>query len=181
MGIFLKENSKKGLFCAFLATSVLLGVEPSFGATKQMEKISRGLAISNVGNGMLVSWRLLGTESPDTEFNLYRDGVKIASISKTAGTNYLDKSGSIDSKYTVTAIVNGKESKAENVAVVLDKTVLTNGNSFPYKTIKLEVPATQTMPDGSTCTYTPNDMSTADLDGDGEYELILKLEKNFKF
>ena len=174
MGIFLKENSKKGLFCAFLATSVLFGVEPSFGATKQMEKISRGLAISNVGNGMLVSWRLLGTESPDTEFNLYRDGVKIASISKTAGTNYLDKSGSIDSKYTVTAIVNGKESKAENVAVVLDKTVLTNGNSFPYKTIKLEVPATQTMPDGSTCTYTPNDMSTADLDGDGEYELILK-------
>lgn len=30
------------------------------------------------------------------------------------------------------------------------------------------------MPDGSICNYTANDMSVADLDGDGKYELIVK-------
>jgi rhamnogalacturonan endolyase len=30
------------------------------------------------------------------------------------------------------------------------------------------------MPDGSTCNYTPNDMSVGDLDGDGQLDLVLK-------
>ena len=145
-----------------------------FAAPKQMENLSRGLLASNVGQGMLVSWRLLGTENPQTEFNLYRDGEKIASIGATAGTNYLDKSGKTTSKYTVAAVVDGKEGAKADASVILDKTVANSGLSFPYKTLKLEVPAAQTMPNGEKCTYTPNDMSAADLDGDGEYELILK-------
>ena len=168
MGFELKTTTAvAGLVLAF-------GLSQAFAAERQMERLTRGLAVANVGSGVLVSWRLLGTDSPDTEFNLYRDGEKIATISKSAGTNYLDKSGKATSKYTVAAVVNGKESVKENVSVVLDKNVSNSGNSFPYKTIKLEVPASQTMPDGEKCTYTPNDMSTADLDGDGEYELILK-------
>ena len=161
-------------------TSVVAGMVLAFGlsqataAERQMERLTRGLVVSNADSGVLVSWRLLGTDSPDTEFNLYRDGEKIASVSKAAGTNYLDKNGKTTSKYTVAAVVGGKEQKAEGVSVVLDKTVSNSGNHFPYKTLKLEVPAAQKMPDGETCTYTPNDMSAADLDGDGEYELILK-------
>jgi hypothetical protein len=139
-----------------------------------MENLTRGLIASNVGSGMLVSWRLLGTDDPTTEFNLYRDGTKIASIAKTAGTSYLDKDGKATSKYEVAAIVDGKEQAKAPLSLVLDKTVSNSGKSFPYRTLKLEVPAAQTMPDGERCTYTPNDMSAADLDGDGEYELILK-------
>jgi len=149
-------------------------VVPSLAAPRQMENLTRGLVVSNVGSGVLVSWRLLGTDDPATEFNLYRDGSKIASITKNAGTNYLDKSGKTASKYEVAAVVDGKEQAKSPVSLVLDKTVSNSGNSFPYKTLKLEVPAAQTMPNGEKCTYTPNDMSAADLDGDGEYELILK-------
>ena len=149
-------------------------VVPSLAAPRQMENLTRGLVVSNVGSGVLVSWRLLGTDDPATEFNLYRDGSKIASITKNAGTNYLDKSGKTTSKYEVAAVVDGKEQTKSPVSLVLDKTVSNSGNSFPYKTLKLEVPAAQTMPNGEKCTYTPNDMSAADLDGDGEYELILK-------
>ena len=168
MGFELKTTTAvAGLVLAF-------GLSQAFAAERQMERLTRGLAVANVGSGVLVSWRLLGTDSPDTEFNLYRDGEKIATISKSAGTNYLDKSGKATSKYTVAAVVNGKEGAKQAVSVVLDKTVANSGNSFPYKTIKLEVPAAQTMPDGEKCTYTPNDVSAADLDGDGEYELILK-------
>ena len=147
---------------------------PAFAAPRQMENLTRGLVASNVGKGMLVSWRLLGTDDPTTEFNLYRDGTKIASIAKNAGTNYLDKDGKSTSKYEVAAVVDGKEQGKSALSLVLDKTVSNSGNSFPYRTLKLEVPASQRMPDGTTCDYTPNDMSAADLDGDGEYELILK-------
>lgn len=159
----------------FACAATVFGLStPSSAAERQMEALTRGLAVTNTGKGMLVSWRLLGTDDPATEFNLYRDGEKVASIGKTDGTNYLDASGKTTSKYTVAAVVDGKEGAKEGVSVVLDKTVSNSGNGFPYKTIKLEVPAAQTMPDGEKCTYTPNDMSTADLDGDGEYELILK-------
>jgi len=163
-------------FRTFFASSLLAAglAVPVFAAPRQMENLTRGLVASNVGNGMLVSWRLLGTDGPATEFNLYRDGTKIASIGKTGGTNFLDKSGKSTSKYEVAAVVDGKESAKQGVSVVLDKTVSNSGKSFPYKAIKLEVPASQKMPNGETCTYTPNDMSAADLDGDGEYELILK-------
>ena len=147
---------------------------PVFAAPRQMENLTRGLIASNVGNGMLVSWRLLGTDDPATEFNLYRDGTKIASIGKTDGTNFLDKSGKSTSKYEVAAVVDGKEQAKSSLSLVLDKTVSNSGKSFPYRTLKLEVPAEQTMPNDEKCTYTPNDMSAADLDGDGEYELILK-------
>ena len=67
MGIGLKTST------IFAGAVLAFGLaSPSFAATRQMEKLSRGLAVANTGKGMLVSWRLLGTENPDTEFNLYR-------------------------------------------------------------------------------------------------------------
>ena len=165
------RNFKSILVSSALAAGLAV---PSFAAPRQMENLTRGLVASNVGKGMLVSWRLLGTDDPATEFVLYRDGKKLASISKSAGTSYLDAAGTTTSKYTVAAVVDGKEESQVGLSLVLDKTVSNSGKSFPYKTIKLEVPAAQTMPNGEKCTYVPNDVSTADLDGDGEYEIILK-------
>lgn len=169
LGVVMWKFSKLSL--ALTGIFVFGMAMPSNAATRQMEKLSRGLSVANVGNGMLVSWRLLGTEAPNTEFNLYRDGSKIATINGQSATNYLDKQGSTTSKYTVTSLVDGQESEPASPLIVLDQ----NGEGFPYKTIKgLKVPASQTMPDGSTCTYTPNDMSIGDLDGDGELDLVLK-------
>lgn len=173
MGKCLRFNSHVKMV-AVLGALALGFASPSDAAPRQMENLSRGLVASNVGKGMLVSWRLLGTDAPNTAFTLYRDGEKIADISGTQGTNYLDANGKTTSKYTVAAVVDGVEGPKAGLSVVLDQSASNSGRTVPYRTIKLDVPRNQTMPDGSTCSYTPNDASAADLDGDGELEIILK-------
>ncbi|MBO4713243.1 MAG: carbohydrate-binding protein [Fibrobacter sp.] len=161
-------------FLAVVAIVLALPLQ-SFALPRQMEALDRGLVVANVGkSGMLVSWRLLGTEKPDTEFNLYRDGTKIATIGKTGGTNYLDKDGKITSKYTVSAVVDSVEGEKNGASFVFDSTVAYGGQSFPYKVINVDAPACPPSMAGDTCSYWPTDMSAADLDGDGQYELILK-------
>lgn len=162
-------------FLAVIGALILALPLQSFAFPHQMEALDRGLVVSNVGkSGMLVSWRLLGTEKPDTEFNLYRDGSKIATIGKTGGTNYLDKDGKITSKYTVSAVVDSVEGEKNGASFVFDSTVAYGGQSFPYKVINVDAPACPPSMAGDTCSYWPTDMSAADLDGDGQYELILK-------
>ena len=182
-GEIMAKHSRFGSFAVVLTLLLALPLQ-SFAHPRQMEAIDRGLVVSNVGKaGVLVSWRLLGTEGSDTEFNLYRDGVKIASIGKTAGTNYLDSVGKVSSKYTVAAVVGGKEGSKSAPSLVLDSSIVDHGKSFPYKVLKLDRPASQTMPDSANtvCGYYPDDMSVGDLDGDGEYELIVKwFPDNFK-
>lgn len=182
-GEIMAKHSRFGIFAVVTALLLALPLQ-SFSAPRQMEAIDRGLLVSNVGKaGVLVSWRLLGTEGSDTEFNLYRDGTKIASIGKTAGTNYLDTAGKVTSKYTVAAVVGGKEGAKSAPSLVLDSSIVDHGKSFPYKVLKLDRPASQTMPDSANtvCGYYPDDMSVGDLDGDGEYELIVKwFPDNFK-
>ena len=165
-------NRKKALaLCAALSLGV---TAQAFAAPRQMENLSRGLVAANVGNGMLVSWRLLGSDAPNTEFNLYRDGTKIATIAGNGATNYLDASGKATSKYTVAAVSDGKEGAQAGLSFVFDKSASSDGKNIPYATLKLDRPGDLKMPDGSSCSYTSNDMSVGDLDGDGELELVVK-------
>lgn len=148
-----------------LIAIMALGFSFSQAATRQMEYLERGVVAVKVSNGVFLSWRLLATDAPNTQFKLYRGTTLVTTTSGTSGTNYIDAAGTTSSKYSVSAVVNGTESaKSKEVDVWANQ----------YKTLTLDRPKQLTMPDGSTCTYAPGDMSVGDLDGDGQYELIVK-------
>ena len=155
------------LSSALLITSLGLGNTPVTHAAgpRQMEYLDRGVVAVKTGTGVFVSWRLLGTEGSNVSFNVYRDGTKVNATPITNSTNHQDASGTSSSKYTVRAVVSGTEQAASAAASVW-------GNN--YLSVPLSVPAGGTTPDGVAYTYSANDASAGDLDGDGEYELIVK-------
>ncbi|WP_179107355.1 rhamnogalacturonan lyase [Sediminibacillus massiliensis] len=131
----------------------------------QLEYLERGVVAVNTDDGIFVSWRLLGTESTDTAFNLYRDGKKVNDEPITSSTNYLDEQGTVDSSYYVSAVLDGK---------TVDKSKEVDVWGKQYHSIPLDRPEGGTTPDGVDYTYNANDASVGDLDGDGEYEIVLK-------
>ncbi|MDO6386258.1 rhamnogalacturonan lyase [Uliginosibacterium sp. 31-12] len=159
-------TSSKAASSAVASSAAASSVVASSAATsgKYVEKLGRGAVAVPAASGMLVSWRLLGTESASTGFNVYRGSVKLNSSPITASTNYQDSTGSTGSAYTVKAVVNGVEQAGSNATVFAN----------PYLSIPLSKPAGGTTPDGVAYTYDANDGSVADLDGDGEYEIVLK-------
>lgn len=141
------------------------------GWTRSMEKLKRGIvAIHKGSSGNFVSWRLLGTDSPHIKFNLYKDGTLLNSEPMHI-TNYTDASGTTSSRYKVVAVLEGQESDDE----WLNSKEVSPWSNQGLK-MKLDKPADDVAANGQTYSYSPNDASVADLDGDGEYELILKWE-----
>ncbi|MBE5876060.1 MAG: rhamnogalacturonan lyase [Lachnospiraceae bacterium] len=138
---------------------------------EQLEKLSRGLVAIKVANGIFVSWRLFldevkgysQTGLTGTDFYLYRNGKEIALV--TDSTNYLDAEGTQQDEYSVAAVCNGKvEEKCEPVKVW----------GKEYLDIPIQKPEGGVTPAGQCYEYSANDMSVADVDGDGEYEYIVK-------
>ncbi|MEU3456090.1 cellulose binding domain-containing protein [Micromonospora sp. NPDC006766] len=138
---------------------------PPPGGGLQMEKLDRGLISVRSGNGNLVSWRLLGTEASGVSFNLYRGSTKVNSTPITGATSYLDSGAAAGTAYTVRAVVNGAEQAASAPALQF-----LNG----YLDVPIQPPPGGTTPTGEAYTYSANDASVGDLDGDGRYEIVLK-------
>jgi hypothetical protein len=146
---------KRSFFLLFL---IFAGLQ--LMAQRPMEKLDRSVVAQKVSNGVYVNWRIPSNEWHNTAYKLYRDGNLIFTTTATGASNYLDASGSITSKYTVSAVKNGTESAKSAEASVLTK---------PY----LEIPLRDIKKLGKQLYY-PNDATAADLDGDGQYEVIIK-------
>ena len=138
-----------------------------------MEKLDRGTVAVKTNDGVYLSWRLLGTESLTNQaFDIYRDSEKIYTTGEHDATCYTDSKGTADNKYTV--VPKGEAiDKTEAVDVWTTNTTY-KGRSVAYKDIAFNVPDGGKTPTDEEYTYTANDMSVGDLDGDGEYEYIVK-------
>ena len=154
------------LVCAQLAKSQYL-----------MENLGRGVvAVRQNGTDVYVGWRFLGTDPAGVSFNLYRStggapAVQLNSLPITDSTNFVDASADLTqaNAYFVTPIVGGVE-QAASAAFTLPA----GASAQQYLNLPLQIPPGGTTPDGVSYTYSANDASVGDLDGDGEYEIILK-------
>ncbi|MCR4645830.1 MAG: RICIN domain-containing protein [Oscillospiraceae bacterium] len=143
-----------------------------WGEGYQMEYLNRGLVAANAGNGMQLTWRILATDADNTSFKLYKNGTLLKEIAAGAASNYFDQGGTPSDKYTIDTYVGTTCTEKGAAAYVFG--TQNSGQSGAYIDINTKRPADQTMPDGSTCSYTENDCSVGDIDGDGQYEVFVK-------
>ena len=146
-----------------LTTLIALLLSVSTYSQKYIENLSRGAVAIPCEKGNFISWRYLATDPEDIYFDLFRDGTIIASNIRTT-TCVTDTLGKSTSQYTLVSYFNGTKTTSKPLKV-WDK---------PYISIPLDKPADGTAPNGKEYTYTPNDCAVADINGDGEYELLLK-------
>ena len=144
---------KRTLFAAALATMALTA-----SAQQVKEKLQRAPVAVKTSQGMLVSWRWLTTDPTELTFSVYRNGTKVADgISDV--TNWLDKEGKPGDTYRI------ETSKGEKSEVKAWDNIFTSFDVKRPASIKSG---------NTTGRYRPDDMAVGDVDGDGNYELILK-------
>jgi len=137
---------------------------------RQLEALDRGIvAVRTSPEDVFISWRMLGTDQAKVGFNLYRGKEKLNKKPLAVTTTFKDKT-STDAAYSVKAVIKGKEQKEENSCNVWQQNYIKiQLNRPPAGRVSNISPA-----DRRQYTYSPGDASVADLDGDGQYEIVLK-------
>ncbi len=139
---------------------------PGDVSVRKMEALDRGVVAIPSSSGVSVSWRLLGTDPVNTSFEVFRDGEKITASPLTQSTFLVDPQGTASSSYSVSVLVDGAETEStESIPVWADS----------FLRIPLDKPMDRKIDDVD-YGYIANDASAADLNGDGQYEIILKWE-----
>ena len=138
-------------------------------AERQMEKLNRGMvAVPLKEGGYFISWRLLKSDPSSIAFNLYR-------VTRAGERALVNQSPIVESTSFVDEDAPAKEVVSYQLFSVLNqRESLSLSKVSVWETPYLEIPI-QPIPD-----YRIGDASVADLDGDGELEIILHQASNPK-
>lgn len=138
-------------------------------APRLVEQLGRGLTAVYLGEGKVyLSWRLLGTESQQTTFDIYRrtgsEEVKLNDAPLAQGTNFTDTGVDVTQShgYVVKSVVNGQLQDISEETVIAAQPEVRNFFSIPLE------PLTSNPSD-----YFVQHGWPGDLDGDGEYEFVV--------
>ncbi|MFT5365339.1 MAG: rhamnogalacturonan endolyase [Candidatus Latescibacterota bacterium] len=144
---------------------VLMFMTSSVFAQRQMEYLNRGVVAIPQGDGhVFVGWRMLGNDPDAIAFNVYRasgsSSLKLNTTPIADVTFFVDTMADlgVPNTYSVKTIQNNEEHDANGTFVLP-----ANAPSQQYISIPLQTP--------EGCQ--PNDASVGDLDGDGDYEIVL--------
>jgi rhamnogalacturonan endolyase len=147
------------IFLLLIAAVTTLAQKPSDTPVSQMEKLDRGLVVIPQSTKHYISWRMLGTDSKNTTFEILKNGVTLKK--DIIGATFISTSGTTTDTYQVKVYQNGQLTETT-------KPVKPWAKSFLQ--LQLDKPANGTQ-GGS---YSPNDCSVGDVDGDGQYEIFVK-------
>lgn len=146
-----------------------MGLYTKTFSQRQMQKLNRGLiAVYKGSNTVYISWRLFALEDWTVGFNVYRAtngaiAVKRNTTLITTSTNFTDATVDITKTnvYYVKTVINGVETETSETF-----TLAANTPTRQYFPITL-----QPINDG---TYTVNHVYVGDVDGDGDFDYIVK-------
>lgn len=149
---------------------LLVGSIFAFSQPYSGEKLSRGLIGIPTEEGMYFSWRMTLEDAAGLQFDLYRSSGGGAEVKLNKGpidrtSDFLDR--------TVDYTVDNRWTLKATTGEVATWTRLKGEKRNPYLSIPVCKPEDGEIA-GESFTYTANDCSVGDLDGDGEYEIILK-------
>jgi len=159
------------ILLVWLGGTAIATAQPSYDYSKlKMERLGRGaVAIRNTPQEVILSWRYLSSDPQSIAFDLFRNGEKINPAPIADCTFYRDQySGTEAAEYEVVPILPaGKEA-------CKGRCVLPANAPSGYVEIPVQQPQGGVSPDAREFEYLANDASIGDVDGDGEYEIILK-------
>ena len=142
-----------------------VSAQPRYDLAKlKHERLDRGVVAIRQEGKVIVSWRTLASDAVAEPFDIYRNGTKLNTQPLTKGGTFFIDSQPLAGDATYEVRGGGRNGLFTLKADAPDG----------YLPIKLQKPADGVTPDGQTYTYTANDASVADVDGDGQYEIILK-------
>ena len=153
-----------------ILTSLLLGMlsaaaQPNYDMKQiKREYLNRGVIAVRNDQQVIVGWRTLTTDAKGQAFDIYRNGNKLNREPLTKGGTFFVDNTPLQTSATYEVrggSINGRYLLQANAP---------DG----YLTIPLQKPADGECPDGRQYRYSANDASVGDVDGDGQYEIILK-------
>ncbi len=169
-----------------LERSEKLKTSVTYKQTPQLEKLGRGLVAVKTSNGIFLGWRMFldevkghnETGLTGTDYVIYKNGAKLVTVCDS--TNYLDEDGEESDKYSVAPVSEGKEGERSP-----EVSAWANGKNYieiPMKKPEGGITGDVARSDdgghnesfGQPYTYSVNDMSIGDIDGDGEFEYFVK-------
>ena len=133
--------------------------------------LKRGLMAIHQTSGNLVSWRARKTDTRNYKFVLYRGNADAQTVMVNNGMPIVGKTNFFDSGGTASTYYRLEVYDGNGNLVDTDVSRKTWDNQLNYITLEGGAP---TDPTSAKATYTPNDASFCDMDGDGEYDIILK-------
>ena len=157
----------------------------------QTERLNRGVVAIRSGNKVVVSWRLLPGDKPNEGFDVYRDGIRLTPKSLTAGGTFFTdnhptsgesvyevRGGGLNGSWTLKAsqhkdhltIPLTPPTTTDSIEIRSQRPRDRRGNRTGQARLVNKNTALRKIP----VTYSANDATVADVDGDGEYEIILK-------
>ena len=128
------------------------------------EQLNRGVVVFRDGQQVVVSWRTLTSDAKGQPFDVYRNGEKLNREPLTKGGTFY-----IDNNPLPTAATYEVRGGSKNGSYQIQ-----GDAPDGYLAIPLQKPADGETPDGRSFRYSANDASVGDVDGDGQYEIILK-------